>query len=211
MSIVEEINDRLSMQEVLEYYGVVPKRSRNNYVCLWHDDHKPSAAITRDGKKIHCYSCGIHKSMLDVISHFENCDFKTAVKIADKVFNLGILRELSHREKLEIARLSRERELARKRKEDLEHFEEETKRKLGEHLRFWEKIQTATHLTRGEYRSGNWQFGELFMYALERQHWYGWIYDIICELDHEECVYDYIYGTNKQKLLERLQKREIII
>ena len=123
MSIVDEMKDRISMRELLSFYGIEPKRSVNNYLCLFHDDSRPSAGITKDGKKFHCFACGMTASIFDVVCRLKQCNYKTAVKIIDADFNLGLVGQLSHKEKLELARQQKERERLKAEREELARFE----------------------------------------------------------------------------------------
>jgi hypothetical protein len=76
-------------------------------------------------------------------------------------------------------------------------------------LRFWEQVQKLTHITRGEYRRGEWGFDYLFFESLKKQDWLNWLYDAVCGFDHPECEYDYIYSTDKKQILEMIKKGEI--
>ena len=57
MNIIEEMKNRVSMRELLESYGIYPHRGRNIYRCLSHSpDKNPSAGMTKDEQKFHCFS-----------------------------------------------------------------------------------------------------------------------------------------------------------
>jgi DNA primase len=168
MNIIDDIKERVSMLDVLQSYGQYPARGRNNYRCFVHDDHRPSAGLTKDGTKFHCFACGYTGNIFDVVQHFEQCDLKTAMKIIDEKFNLGLLRELSHREKLELARQRKERE--RKKAEELEwqRFEEQTLRNIIWWTRFYEGCECEFRIKKGQYR-GEWsnEYGDVYFYVLK--------------------------------------------
>ena len=211
MNIIDDIRERVSMLDVLQLYGQYPVRGRNNYRCFAHQDNHPSAGLTKSGDKFHCFSCNYTGNIFDVVQHFEKCDLKTAMRILDYKFNLGLYRQLTHKDKLELARQMKERELERKEKLWWEQFEKVILADIIKELRMWEEIQRATHITRGEYRRGEWQFADLFFESLKQQDWLNWLYNAICGFDHPECEYDYIYPADKRELLEMIKSGAIRI
>ena len=76
-------------------------------------------------------------------------------------------------------------------------------------MKIWEKSEKLTHLTRGEYRRGEWKYADLYFYSLKRQMWLNWLYDAVCGFDHPECEYDYIYPADKKEILKMIRKGEI--
>ena len=213
MDIYEEMKNRVSMRELLESYGVQPVRGNNIYRCIVHSpDKKPSANIVKNCNRFHCYSCNFTGDIFDVVEVFEKCNRKETLKIIDSKFNLGLMKELTHKEKLELARQQKLREKAKAEKLAWERFEKQTLAEIVKELRVWEKVQKDTHITRGEYRRGEWKYADLFFYALERQHWLNWLYETLCGYtDKRECEYDYVYGTNKEILLKKIKNKEIYI
>ena len=212
MNILDEIKDKVSMLDVLQLYGQYPVRGRNNYRCFVHSpDKHPSAGLTKTGDKFHCFACNYTGNIFDVVQHFEKCDLKTAMIILDYKFNLGLYRQLTHKEKLELARQMKERERERKEKLWWERFEKVVLADIVKELRMWEEIQRATHITRGEYRRGEWQFADLFFESLKQQDWLNWLYNAICGFDHPECEYDFVYPADKRELLEKIKNGEIVI
>lgn len=211
MNILDEIKEKVSMLEVLEKYGQFPVRGRNNYRCFAHDDRRPSAGLTKSGDKFHCFACGYTGNIFDVVQHFEKCDLKTAMRILDDKFNLGLYRELSHKEKLELARQMKERERERQEKLWWQEYEKVVLADVVKELRFWECVQKGTHITRGEYRRGEWRYADLYFWSLEKQAWLNWLYSAICKIEHEECEWDYVYPSDKRQLLEMIKKGEIEI
>jgi hypothetical protein len=156
-----------------------------------------------------CFACNYTGNIFDVVQHFEKCDLKTAMRILDDKFNLGLYRELSHKEKLELARQMKERERERQEKLWWEECEKVVLADVVKELRFWEQVQKMTHITRGEYRGGEWQFADLFFESLKRQDWLNWLYDAVCGFDHPECEYDYIYPADKKEILKMIREGEI--
>lgn len=210
MGIVEEIREKVSMRELLDFYGIYPRRGNNNYTCLFHSpDCKPSAGITKDGKLYHCFSCGVTVSIFDVLCKIKGCDFKTAIKVIDNDFRLGLVGQLTHKEKLQLAREQKERERLKAEKEEMARFESAILNKIIKELRFWEECERLSHITRGEYRRGQWKYCDMYFYSLERQRWLNWIYSALCKIEHEECEYDYIYPADKKEILKMIREGEI--
>ena len=209
MDILQDIKDRVSMLQVLELYNQFPVRGNNNYRCFAHDDRRPSAGLTKKGDKFHCFSCGWTGNIFDVVQYFEKCDIKKAMKILDDKFGLGLYRQLTHKEKLELARRIKEEEKKRQEKLWWQEYEKVVLADVVKELRFWEKVQKLTHITRGEYRRGEWQFADLFFESLKKQDWLNWLYDVVCGFDHPECEYDYIYPDDKKEILKMIREGEI--
>jgi hypothetical protein len=133
------------------------------------------------------------------------------MKILDAKLHLGVYQELSESEKREIARQIKEKEKERQEKLWWQEYEKAVLADVVKELRVWEEIQRLTHITRGEYRRGEWEFADLFFESLKRQDWLNWLYDVVCGFDHPECEYDYIYPADKKKLLEMIKSGAITI
>ena len=214
MELWEEIKERVSMKDLLESYGIYPERGTNIYKCCFHNDAKPSANIVRGCQKFHCFAENKTWDVFDFVQDIERCDLKTAVKLLDERFNLGLLHELTHKEKIELARQRRERERQKAEKLAWERYEKIICSDIIKNLRLWEQAEKDTHLTRREYRLGTWseKKSSLFFKALERQRWLNWLYERICGFsDKKECEYDYMYPSSKRKLLEMIKSNEIEI
>lgn len=48
-------------------------------LCIFHDDHKPSAKIYADNH-MYCFSCGKNADAIDIYMALNGCDFRTAVR-----------------------------------------------------------------------------------------------------------------------------------
>ena len=212
MDIVEEIKSRISMRDVLDEYGHRPIRGTNIYRCAYHyPDKKPSASIDKRTDRFRCFSCGVVKDIFDFVQDQEKCDFKTATKILDEKFGLGLLGQLTHKQKLELAKRQKEREKAKKEKQWWAEFERHTCIKIADRLKLWEQIATDCHLTRGEYRSGNWEFADLYFHALKQHELLSWLYDTLNGHENFNSNYTYFFGTDRIALLKRIAKGEIEI
>lgn len=213
MNFLEEMKDRVSMVELLEIYGIYPVRGKNIYRCPFHHpDRKPSAGVHRSGKYFKCYTENKCWGIFDFVQEYEQCDLKTAMKIIDEKFNLGLLRELSHREKLELARQRKERERKKAEELELQRFEEQTLRNIIWWTRFYEGCESVFAIKKGQYR-GDWsnEYGDVYFYVLKQLRWLEWLYSAICGTLHEECEYDYIYPADKKGILKMIREGEIEI
>ena len=209
MDIYEQIKSRVSMRDVLEMYGIVPVRGNNIYKCFIHNDNNPSANIIKDCDKFHCFSCQWTGDIFDVVEHFEKCNRKEAMKIIDSKFDLGLMKQLTHKEKLALARQQKERERQKAEKLKMERFERCLTNKIVEEIRFWENVQKDAHMTRGEYRRNEWLLKDCFFTAIKKQEWLNWLYDVIRRFEHPACEYDVIYGTDKDTIIQAIMERKI--
>lgn len=212
MSIIESIKDRVSMLDVLQMYGQHPVRGRNNYQCFVHNDKHPSAGITKTGTHFHCFSCLYTGNIFDVVMYFEKCDLKTSMQILDSKFNLGLYRQLSHKDKLEIAKQMKERERQKQEKLRWECYEKDVLADIIKNLRVYENCESMFRIKKGQYRDV-WsnEYGDIYFYVLKQLMWLEWLYGVISGKQHYECVYDYIYPTNKRDLLAMIKSGEIFI
>lgn len=200
------------MRDVLEEYGHRPIRGTNIYRCAYHyPDKKPSASIDKRTDRFRCFSCGIVKDIFDFVQDQEKCDFKTATKILDEKFGLGLLGQLTHKQKLELAKRQKEREKTKKEKQWWTEFERQTCIKIADRLKLLEQIATDCHLTRGEYRSGNWQLADLYFHALKQHELLSWVYNTLNGHENYDSNYTYFIGTDRLALLKRIAKGEIEI
>ena len=209
MNLFEEMKERVSMRDVLEMYGIQPTRGKNIYRCPFHDDRNPSAGIHRSGKHFRCFTESKCWDIFSFVQDYEKCNLKTAMKTIDTKFGLGLLGELTHKEKLELARQQKERERQRAEKEWWKRFEEQVLGEIVYWHRFCEQVLDRTEIKRGQYRE-KWD-GDLYFYTLRKSMWLDWLYLAICEREHEECEWDYIYPSGKKELLEMIRKGEIEI
>ncbi len=85
--IVEKVDLLNYIQQVLEV-----KQKGNNWVavCPFHDDHKPSLAISPTKKIFKCFACGVGGNVLDFAMKWTKCDWKTAVQKLNSQFALNL-------------------------------------------------------------------------------------------------------------------------
>lgn len=88
---ISEIKQKLSMSNVLHYYGLkTDKQSRLN--CPFHEDKTPSMQVYYKTQTAYCFSsnCKTHGKSIDVIDfilHKENCTKHEAINKAKEILN----------------------------------------------------------------------------------------------------------------------------
>lgn len=212
MDIFYEIKSRVKMKDLLESYSIRPFRGTNIYRCVFHNDKHPSARITPDTDRFHCFVCNKAWDIFDFVQEYENCDIKTAIQILDARFDLGLLRELSHKQKLEIARQRRERELLKKQEEREKRLEKALCDYLLEEIEKNNELKAIGHLTRRDYKNGEFPFDAIFFTAVKRELWLNWLYDVFSGAKRNNLVsFDFIYGNDKKILLNMIKNGDIEI
>jgi len=82
--------NRIKLETPIPHY--IHSLSRKKFAeCLWHNDNNPSMQYNppehqKHPNSLHCYSCGAHKSVIDVVMKIYELDFKEAVEKIKKDF-----------------------------------------------------------------------------------------------------------------------------
>lgn len=87
MSIFEEVKQQLNIRQVIEHYGIKVNRNRQ-FVCPFHNDHKPSASIKND--YFNCFVCGAGGDLITFTAKYLGLSNLDATKQLIKEFNLNI-------------------------------------------------------------------------------------------------------------------------
>lgn len=87
MSIFEEVKERLNIRQVVEHYGFRVNRARQ-FVCPFHNDHKPSAGIKND--YFHCFVCGAGGDLITFTAKYLGMSNIDACKELVREFGLNI-------------------------------------------------------------------------------------------------------------------------
>ena len=87
MSIFDEVKQKLNIRKVIEHYGCNVNRARQ-FVCPFHNDHKPSASIKND--YFHCFVCGAGGDLITFTAKYFGMSNYDAVKKLIEDFNLNI-------------------------------------------------------------------------------------------------------------------------
>lgn len=86
-NIFEEVKGQLNIQQVIEHYGFKVTRARQ-FVCPFHNDHKPSASIKND--YFHCFVCGAGGDLITFTAKYLGLSNLEACKELVREFELDI-------------------------------------------------------------------------------------------------------------------------
>lgn len=93
---ISEIKQRLSIQTVLQYYGL--QSDRNHMLkCPFHADDKPSLKIYTATNTFNCFGCDKNGDVIEFIQLKENCNKRQALLKATEL--CGEVPEMSHQSK----------------------------------------------------------------------------------------------------------------
>lgn len=118
MSIFEDVKIRLNIRQVIEFYGCKVNRA-NQFICPFHNDHKPSASIKND--YFNCFVCGAGGDLISFTARLFGLRNIDACKKLDEDFHLGLSQQpASHIDRLKAdrERVKRETQLKRQREEE---------------------------------------------------------------------------------------------
>lgn len=87
MSIFDEVKEQLNIRQVVEHYGFKVNRARQ-FVCPFHNDHKPSAGIKDD--YFHCFVCGAGGDLITFTAKYLGLSNLEAAKELVREFGLNI-------------------------------------------------------------------------------------------------------------------------
>ena len=77
---------KVPITEVLSYFGVTIYKD-NKILCPFHNEDFPSAHIYTDTNKVFCFGkCRSHYDVIDIVRHFEGCDFGEAIDFLRRNF-----------------------------------------------------------------------------------------------------------------------------
>ena len=87
MSIFDDVKGQLNIRQVVEHYGFRVNRA-HQFVCPFHNDHKPSASIKDD--YFNCFVCGAGGDLITFTAKYLGIsNFDAAIELV-RVFNLNI-------------------------------------------------------------------------------------------------------------------------
>ncbi len=85
--------NNLNIIEVVRHLGINPQKAGVNYKinCPWHDDKHPSLVLynKENDKHCHCYTCGVHHSVIDLVMKLEDWTFKDACQWLSNEFGIS--------------------------------------------------------------------------------------------------------------------------
>lgn len=78
--------------------------------CPSHDESIPSASVSFLRNAVNCHACGFSGDYLSIIKDKEGCDYGTAVRVAERIFeesNVEVPPELQRKPRRRISRPKR--------------------------------------------------------------------------------------------------------
>lgn len=132
--LASQIKERLTAQEVVEFYGFHPDRS-GFIKCPFHQGDRHASLKVYSGNKTgwHCFGCGAGGSVIDFVMKLFDIDFRQACVRLNTDFSLGLAGERpSHAERSALL------EARRRAAEKQEALEQEIREKAEEHRYWWE-------------------------------------------------------------------------
>ena len=118
MSIFEDVKRQLNIRRVIEHYGYKVNRA-GQFLCPFHNDHKPSASIKND--YFNCFVCGAGGDLITFTAKLHGLSNIDACKKLDQDFHLGLSQQpMSHIDRLKADRekVKRQSELKRQQEEE---------------------------------------------------------------------------------------------
>lgn len=124
MNYADEIKSRLTMIQVLDYYGI--ERNRANRIrCVLHNGTDFNCGVK--DRYIHCFVCGQSADVIKFVQVYFGLDFQSAISKLNDDFRLGlpIGKKIDRRTQLEMNKAAFERkrkiEAEKKHREQIEN------------------------------------------------------------------------------------------
>ena len=140
MSIFEDVKRQLNIRQVVEFYGFKVNRA-NQFICPFHNDHKPSASIKND--YFNCFVCGAGGDLITFTAKLHGLSNINACKKLDQDFNLGLSQQpMSHIDRLKADREKVKRQSELKRQQEEERLIQHIGNVLADyHCYLWQGLQ----------------------------------------------------------------------
>ena len=140
MSIFEDVKRQLNIRQVVEYYGFKVNRA-GQFICPFHNDHKPSASIKKD--YFNCFVCGAGGDLITFTAKLHGLSNINACKKLVSDFGLNISTEpQTQADKLKADRERAKRQAELKRQKEIENLIQHTGLVLASyHCYLWQGLQ----------------------------------------------------------------------
>ena len=138
-NIFAEVKQRLNIRQVVEFYGYKVNRN-GQFICAFHNDHKPSASIKND--YFNCFVCGAGGDLITFTAKLHRLSNINACKKLDQDFHLGLSQQpMSHIDRLKADRERAKRQAELKRQREEEELIQHTDNVLADyHCYLWQGI-----------------------------------------------------------------------
>ena len=140
MSIFDEVKEQLNIRQVVEFYGFNVNRA-GQFICPFHNDHKPSASIKKD--YFNCFVCGAGGDLITFTAKLHGLSNINACKKLVSDFGLNISTEpQTQADKLKADRERAKRQAELKRQKEIENLIQHTGLVLASyHCYLWQGLQ----------------------------------------------------------------------
>ena len=140
MSIFDEVKQQLNIRQVVEFYGYKVNRN-GQFICAFHNDHKPSASIKND--YFNCFVCGAGGDLITFTAKLHGLSNINACKKLVSDFGLNISTEpQTQADKLKADRERAKRQAGLKRQKEIENLIQHTGLVLASyHCYLWQGKQ----------------------------------------------------------------------
>ena len=140
MSIFSEVKQQLNIRQVVEFYGFNVNRA-GQFICPFHNDHKPSASIKND--YFNCFVCGAGGDLITFTAKLHGLNNYDACKKLVSDFGLNISTEPQTQvDKLKADRERAKRQAELKRQKEIEDLIKHTGLVLASyHCYLWQGKQ----------------------------------------------------------------------
>ena len=139
-NIFTEVKQRLNIRQVVEFYGYKVNRN-GQFICAFHNDHKPSASIKND--YFNCFVCGAGGDLITFTAKLHGLSNINACKKLVSDFGLNISTEPQTQvDKLKADRERAKRQAELKRQKEIENLIQHTGLVLASyHCYLWQGKQ----------------------------------------------------------------------
>ena len=140
MSIFEDVKQQLNIRQVVEFYGFNVNRA-GQFICPFHNDHKPSASIKND--YFNCFVCDAGGDLITFTAKLHGINNYDACKKLVSDFGLNIATEpQTQADKLKADRERAKRQAELKRQKEIENLIQHTGLVLASyHCYLWQGKQ----------------------------------------------------------------------
>ena len=139
-NIFAEVKQRLNIRQVVEFYGYKVNRN-GQFICAFHNDHKPSASIKND--YFNCFVCGAGGDLITFTAKLHRINNYDACKKLVSDFGLNIATEpQTQADRLKADRERAKRQAELKRQKEIENLIQHTGLVLASyHCYLWQGKQ----------------------------------------------------------------------
>lgn len=139
-NIFVEVKQRLNIRQVVEFYGYNVNRN-GQFICAFHNDHKPSASIKND--YFNCFVCGAGGDLITFTAKLHGLSNYDACKKLVSDFGLNIATEpQTQADRLKADRERAKRQAELKRQKEIENLIQHTGLVLASyHCYLWQGKQ----------------------------------------------------------------------